>query len=165
MLTAALASFIALSAAPSGQASAAVANPLDDQKLEAELTSLEKASWAAWQRMDAGFWEGFLSDDHIELNAVVGPVGKRAVIGGIASKQCQVRSYKVDRFTFRRLDRGTAALIYRAVQDTSCGAVTVPTPVWATSIYQHRSGKWQNVLFELTPVAEPPPKPAPDKTP
>lgn len=165
MLGAALASLIALSAAPPGQPPAAAAHSPDDEKLEAELTSLEKASWAAWQRMDAAFWEDFLSDDHIELNAFIGPVGKKAVIGGIASKQCQVKSYKVDRFTFRRLDRDTAALVYRAEQDTSCGAVTVPTPVWATSIYQRRGAKWQNVLFELTPVAEPPPTSAPNKTP
>lgn len=157
MLVGALGYIIALSAAPSSQAApAAAANSTDDGKLEAQLTDLEKASWAAWQRMDAGFWENFLSDDHIELNAYVGPVGKQAVIGGISKKECQVRSYKVDRFTFRRLDETTALLVYRADQDTSCGPVTVPTPVWATSVYQRRAGKWQNVLFELTPIAQPP---------
>jgi hypothetical protein len=135
-----------------------------DQKLEAELTSLEKASWVAWQRMDAGFWESFLSDDHIELNAFAGPVGKQAVIGGISSRQCHVRSYKVDRFTFRRLDENTAILVYRAEQDTTCGSVTVPTPVWATSVYQLRDGRWQNVLYEHTPIAEPP-KTVKQKTP
>ena len=127
-----------------------------DQKLEARLTAMEKASWAAWQNMDVPFWEDFLSDDHVELNAFVGPVGKAAVIGGIAKKVCKVRTYKVDRFTFRRLDENTAILVYRADQDTSCGSVTVPTPSWATSIYQRRAGKWKNVLFELTPIGQPP---------
>jgi len=106
--------------------------------------------------MDVPFWEDFLSDDHVELNAFVGPVGKAAVIGGIAKKVCKVRNYKVDRFTFRRLDENTAILVYRADQDTSCGSVTVPTPSWATSIYQRRAGKWKNVLFELTPIGQPP---------
>ena len=135
---------------------AASASHSPDQKLEAQLTAFEKASWAAWQRMDVSFWTDFLSDDHIELNASVGPVGKAAVIGGIAKKVCKVRTYKVDRFTFRRLDENTALLVYRADQDTSCGSVTVPTPNWATSIYQRRGGKWKNVLFELTPIAQPP---------
>jgi hypothetical protein len=149
---------LTLTAAAFSQAVHAQAAPPQavDEKLEAELTNLEKASWAAWQRMDAGFWENFLSDDHIELNAFAGPVGKQAVIGGIASKQCRVRSYKVDRFTFRRLDEKTAVLVYRAEQDTTCGSVTVPTPVWATSVYQLRDGRWQNVLYEHTPIAEPP---------
>lgn len=135
---------------------AASASHSPDQKLETQLTAMEKASWAAWQRMDVSFWTDFLSDDHIELNAFVGPVGKAAVIGGIAKKVCQVRTYKVDWFTFRRLDENTALLVYRADQDTSCGSVTVPTPNWATSIYQRRAGKWKNVLFELTPIAQPP---------
>jgi hypothetical protein len=135
---------------------AASASHSPDQKLEARLTAFEKASWAAWQRMDVSFWTDFLSDDHIELNASVGPVGKAAVIGGIAKKVCKVRNYKVDRFTFRRLDENTAILVYRADQDTSCGSVIVPTPSWATSIYQRRAGKWKNVLFELTPIAQPP---------
>lgn len=140
--------WLALAAAPAAHS--------PDQKLEARLTAMEKASWAAWQNMDVPFWEDFLSDDHVELNAFVGPVGKAAVIGGIAKKVCKVRNYKVDRFTFRRLDENTAILVYRADQDTSCGSVTVPTPSWATSIYQRRAGKWKNVLFELTPIGQPP---------
>jgi len=135
-----------------------------ERQLEVQITEMEKASWAAWQRMDANFWENFLSDDHIELNAYVGPVGKQAVVGGIAKKLCKVRSYKVDRFTFRQLDENTAILVYRADQDTSCGTVTVPTPNWATSIYRRRGDKWENVLFELTPIAAPP-KTAGSKTP
>lgn len=138
---------------------AASAASAPDQQLEKQLTALEEASWAAWRKMDVSFWEDFLSDDHIELNAFVGPVGKAVVIGGIAKKACQVRSYKVDHFTFRRLDENTALLVYRADQDTSCGSVTVPTPNWATSIYQRRNGKWKNVLFELTPIARPPKTP------
>lgn len=155
---------IAATLAIPGAAAAAPAPRSGDRQVEAKLTSLEKASWAAWQRMDAGFWDSFLSDDHIELNAFVGPVGKKAVIGGIASKQCEVRSYKVDQFTFRRLDERTAVLVYRAQQDTKCGSITVPSPVWATSVYQLRNGRWQNVLYEHTPIAEPPktlPKTAP----
>jgi len=142
----------------------AAAKQSADGTLETQLTDLEKASWAAWQRMDAGFWTNFLSDDHIELNAYVGPVGKQAVISGISRKECKVRSYKVDRFTFRRLDENTAILVYRADQDTSCGTVTVPTPNWATSVYRRQNGNWENVLFELTPVAQPP-KPTAPKTP
>jgi hypothetical protein len=121
---------------------------------EQSLIALEKQSWVAWQKMDAAFWERFLSDDHIELNGYVGAVGKKDVIQGIAGKACKVASYKVDRFSFRQIDPRTAVLVYRAEQDTTCGTVKVPSPVWATSLYQLRGGRWQNVLYEHTPALE-----------
>jgi hypothetical protein len=123
---------------------------------ERALVDLETQSWAAWQKMDAGFWDRFLSDDHIEISGYAGAVGKKAVIDGIRGKVCHVASYKVDHFTFRQLGRDTAVLVYRAEQDTTCGAIKVPSPVWATSVYQLRGGRWQNVVYEHTPVLMPP---------
>jgi hypothetical protein len=137
------------------------ARPLSDRALGRHLIGLEKQSWVAWQNMNAKFWDRFLSSDHIELNGFVGATGKKQVIDGIASGLCKVNSYKVDQFTFRRFDTNTAVLIYRAAQDTSCGAMKVPSPVWATSLYQLRDGRWQNVLYSHTPVMQPPPKKAP----
>jgi hypothetical protein len=125
---------------------------------EQTLIALEKQSWAAWQNMDAEFWKSFLSDDHIEVSGFVGATGKADVIRGIASKVCKVASYKVDHFQFRQIDPGTAVLIYRAEQDTSCGGVKVPSPVWATSLFQLRNGRWQNVLYEHTPALVAPAK-------
>src|SRR3954470_24751846 len=129
-----------------------------EDPLKTRLIAMEKQSWVAWQAMDAGFWDRFLSDDHVELNGYVGATGKKAVIGGIASKMCHVASYKVGDFTFRRFNAGTALLIYRAEQDTSCGGVKVPSPVWATSLYQLRHGRWVNVLYGHSPVLVPPAK-------
>ena len=125
---------------------------------EQKLISLETQSWASWQKMDASFWEQFLSDDHVEISGYAGAVGKKAVIDGIRSRGCHVASYKVDHFTFRQLDSDTAVLVYRAEQDTTCGGIKVPSPVWATSLYQLRDGRWQNVLYEHTPVLTPPAK-------
>lgn len=130
-----------------------------ERSLEERLIALEKQSWEAWQRMDAVFWQNFLSDDHVEVSAYSGAVGKRAVIDGIARKVCHVNSYKVDRFTFRRFDDSTAMLVYRAEQDTMCGTMTVPSPVWATSLYKRGGRRWVNVLYEHTPLLAPKPKP------
>jgi len=127
-----------------------------EDPLKSRLISMEKASWAAWQRMDVTFWNRFLSDDHVELNGYVGATGKKSVIDGIAGKACHVASYKVSDFTFRRFDPGTALLIYRAEQDTTCGPVKVPSPVWATSLYQLRGGRWVNVLYGHSPILTPP---------
>jgi hypothetical protein len=129
-----------------------------EDPLKARLIALEKQSWAAWQRMDSGFWNSFLSDDHIELNGFVGATGKKSVIDGISGKACHVASYKVGDFTFRRFDAHTAVLIYRAEQDTTCGKYKAPSPVWATSLYQLRRGHWVNVLYGHSPVLVPPVK-------
>ena len=137
------------------------AKPISDKALEQRLVALEKQSWVAWQNMDAKFWQGFLSDDHVELNGFIGATGKKQVIGGIASGMCKVASYQVDHFTFRRFDATTALLIYRAAQDTNCGGAKVPSPVWVTSLYQLRGSHWQNVLYGHAPIMVPPPKKAP----
>ena|SRR5437868_1533151 len=129
--------------------SAAAAPP---KTTEQTLVDLEKQSWVAWQNMDAGFWSRFLSDDHIEISGFVGVTGKADVIRGISSHVCKVNSYAVDHFTFRQLDARNAVLVYHAQQDTMCGSVKVPSPVWATSLYQLRGGRWQNVLYEHTPA-------------
>ncbi|MFL6722400.1 MAG: nuclear transport factor 2 family protein [Sphingomonas sp.] len=133
-------------------AAAAATAPTTQQK----LIDLETQSWAAWQKMDAGFWQRFLSDDHVEISGYSGATGKADVIRGISSKVCKVASYKVDHFTFRQFDSRTAVLVYRAEQDTTCGGFKVPSPVWATSLFQLRDGRWQNVVYEHTPVLMPP---------
>lgn len=125
---------------------------------EQNLIDLEKKSWVAWQNMDAEFWQGFLSDDHIEINGFVGALGKADVVRGIAGKACKVASYNVDKFQFRQIDPNTAVLVYRAAQDTDCGGFRVPSPVWATSLFQLRDGRWQNVLYEHTPALTAPAK-------
>src|SRR6478672_9644265 len=111
---------------------------------EQKLIDLEKQSWAAWQKMDSAFWARFLSDDHIEISGSVGATAQADVIRGISSHVCKVNSYAVDHFTFRQLDARNAVLVYRAEQDTTCGNIKVPSPVWATSLFQLRGGRWQN---------------------
>ena len=152
---------IALGLAFASVGTAADARPISDKALGQRLIALEKQSWVAWQKMDAKFWQGFLSDDHVELNGFIGATGKKQVIEGIASGGCKVAGYAVDHFTFHRFDATTALLIYHAAQDTSCGAAKVPSPVWATSLYQLRGGRWQNVLYGHTPIMQPPAKKVP----
>jgi hypothetical protein len=119
---------------------------------EAALIALERQSWVAWQAMDSRFWQTFLSDDHVEMQGG-GPVGKQDVIAGIAGGLCHVSGYGLSDFTFRRFAPDTALLVYRAEQTTTCGGHAVPSPVWATSLYQRRRGHWVNVLYVHSPAA------------
>ena len=129
--------------------------------LKRELIALEPQSWAAWQNHDVPFWTRFLSDDHVEIDAVRGTSTKADVIKGIGTAACKVASFKIDHFSFHQLDPKTVLLVYRAEQDTRCGGYVVPTPVWATSLYQRRAGRWVNVVYGHTPAIVPKPKATP----
>jgi len=122
-------------------------------KVEADLTTLEKQSWEAWQKRDGKFFAGFLSDDHVEVGQS-GIAGKPAIVDFVGSPICKVNSYKVDQFKIVILEPNVALLTYHAEQDTTCGSVKVPSPVWASSLYVRRNGKWQNALYQQTPIAK-----------
>lgn len=142
-----LAALMVLGAGASAQALAqAKADPL-----EAQLVALEKQSWVAWQGHDGKFFDRFLSADHVEVG-VGGPGDKASVVAGVAGNGCTVASYAVDHFAFTRFSPDSALLTYRAQQDTLCGGPPVPSPVWASSFFVKRNGRWQNVLYVHTPI-------------
>jgi len=130
----------------SGAQAAAKTDPL-----AAQLIALEKQSWVAWQGHDGTFFDRFLSADHVEVG-IGGPGDKAGVVAGVAGGGCTVASYVVDHFTFTRFSPDSALLTYRAQQDTSCGGVAVPSPVWASSFFVKRNGRWQNAAYVHTPI-------------
>jgi hypothetical protein len=119
---------------------------------EAQIRTLEADSWVAWKNHDAAFFEQFLSDDHVEIHGY-GVSGKGAVVAGVRSPACVVRSYSLGPFSLTRVAADAVLVTYRAEQDTSCGDQKVPSPVWATSLYARRMGRWVNVLYQHTPAA------------
>ena len=118
-----------------------------DKDLEEALTALEKQSWEAWKNRDGKFFEGFLSDDHVELS-FGGPMNKATVVRSVGSPMCEVKSYEVDRFKLTVFDADTAVLTYHAAQDTTCVGIPVPSPVWVSSLYLKRNGRWVNALYQ-----------------
>jgi hypothetical protein len=115
------------------------------------LIGLEKQSWVAWKKRDGAFFQRFLADDHVEIGSS-GVAGKKAVVSFVGSQACVVASYLLDHFTVTPIDRDVAALTYRAVQKTTCGKSAVPSPVWVSSVFVRRQGKWLDVLYQQTPV-------------
>ena len=126
---------------------------VDNDTLKTQLVALETQSWVAWKNHDGRFFEQFLSDDHVEVG-FGGVTGKKDVVAGVASPACTVKSYAVDHFALAVLDRNTAVLTYHAAQDTRCGGVSVPSPVWASSLYVKRQGRWLNAVYQQTPTAK-----------
>jgi hypothetical protein len=132
-----------------GIRSAAPATRAPDDPLEAELTALERASWVAWQSHDGEFFDGFLSDDHVEVGTT-GIATKAQVVAYVSSGACIVASYSLDHFHATRFDANTALLTYRAEQSTTCGKAPAPSPTWVSSLFVRRNGKWVNALYQHT---------------
>jgi hypothetical protein len=82
-----------------------------------------------------------------------GIVGKSAVVEGVRSSACVVQNYSLGPITVTPVTADAVLVTYRAEQNTACGEAKVPSPVWATSLYARRGGRWVNVLYQHTPVA------------
>ena len=126
-------------------------SPAPDSALARTLISLENQSWTAWQRRDSAFFRHFLSEDHVELG-FGGPTGKNTVVAGVGDPGCEVKSFKTERFRMTQFSANAALLVYRAVQLTVCHGVKVPSPVWVSSLYIFRDGRWQNAAYQQTPT-------------
>lgn len=130
----------------------ALACAVEPSAEESAVRDLEARSWVAWKGHDAAFFEQFLSDDHVEIHGY-GVVGKQAVVEGVRSPICTVQSYALGPLSVTRVSADSLLVTYRAEQDTTCGTARVPSPVWASSLYARRGGRWVNVLYQHTPVA------------
>lgn len=113
------------------------------------LINLEKQSWEAWKKRDGKFFEEFLSDDHVEVG-FSGTATKAQVVAVVGNPHYEVKDYSLDRFELTMFSADTALLIYHAAQDTTCNGVTVPSPVWVSSLYIKRGECWLNAFYQQT---------------
>jgi hypothetical protein len=125
--------------------------PAEDTQLKDKLVSLEQQSWVAWKTHGGSFFSHFLSDDHVEVG-FQGITDKKNVVAGVASPACSVESYSISNFTVTRISKDVALLVYHAEQKTTCGGVAVPSPVWASSLYVRRGGRWLNAVYQQSPA-------------
>jgi hypothetical protein len=51
-----------------------------------------------------------------------------------------------------RFDTNTVLLTYHAAQSTTCSGTPIPSPVWVSSLYVRRGGRWVNAAYQQTPV-------------
>lgn len=75
--------------------------------LKETLINLEKQSWEAWKKRDGKFFQGFLSEDHVEVG-FSGTASKQQVVPFVASRACVVNGYAVDKFSLVTFDAKTA---------------------------------------------------------
>lgn len=131
----------------------ACATPQAQSSVQQTIETLERQSWVAWQQHDGAFYQHFLSDDHVEVHRT-GPANKSQIVPFVASGACTVSTYTLGDMSFTQFSPDSAVLVYRAEQDTMCGSSRAPSPVWVTSGYVLRDGRWQNSIYVQTPLPE-----------
>ena len=129
---------------------AAHSAPDEQTALKEHLVNLERQSWEAWKNRDGKFFQDFLSDDHVEVG-FGGVAGKADIVSFVGSPVCTVKSYELDHFELKMLDKNTALLTYREAQDAVCHK-PVPSPCWVSSLYMKRGERWLNVIYQQSQI-------------
>lgn len=120
-----------------------------NNSVESEIITLEKAAWNAWKNKDSSWFQKNLTDDALSVNSF-GVSDKAQIIKGYA--ECDVKSFSLDDFIFRMLDKNSALITFTATQDGVCGGTAIPAKVRVSSVYAQRDGKWQNTFYTETPA-------------
>lgn len=120
-----------------------------DAKIEAEIIALEKQAWEEWKNKNVSFVKNYVADDALYVYAD-GVIGKTKIVDALPT--CDLKSFTLDNFTFRMLDKNSALLNYTAAQDATCYGKKQPTNLRVNSVYVRRGGKWLSLSYMETPM-------------
>ena len=120
--------------------------------VEKALQSKEQMGWQAWKDHDQKVFDQILPDDAINIVGGTMDKGKQQIMKGAFDPGCQVASFSLSNFSYMWLDKDTVLMTYDAMQDATCGGQKVPGKVYASSIWQKKSGKWMSPFHQESPV-------------
>jgi uncharacterized protein (TIGR02246 family) len=112
-----------------------------DHPVEEEVVALEKRAYEAWKHKDKRFFEEHMAEDGQYLDANGGG-GKAQYVRAIIDNDCTVNGYALDKPKVTLLGRDAALLTYRYTYDIVCGGKPEAGPLWASTVYVKRGGKW-----------------------
>jgi hypothetical protein len=115
-----------------------------------KLSAAEKKLWDAWKNKDTKPFKSALSPDFVMIEES-GVSGKDAVMKDIPSMPCDVKSVELSDWKLTMLNSNTALLTYKGKADGTCGNMAIP-PVWASSLWVNRGGKWLAFSHQETPT-------------
>jgi uncharacterized protein (TIGR02246 family) len=123
-----------------------------NDSVEAQIVALEKMAFEAWKKKDRKFFEEHMAEDgqYLDLN---GAGGKALYVKAIIENNCTVKTYSLDNEKVTMLSKEVALLTYRYAHDVVCGANPEASPLWATTVYVKRSGKWLIAFHQEIPAA------------
>ena len=123
---------------------------------EQKVASSEKQLWEAWKNKNFEPFKQTLTDDAVMVDMTGIVQGKDKTLDGLTKTPCEVKSYSLGDIAVSWIDKETALLTYKADSDATCGGQKVPSPVYASSVWVKKGGKWLNAFHQETPVAPAP---------
>ena len=124
-----------------------------DTAVEAEIVALEKRAFEAWKNKDKKFFEEHMAEDgqYLDPNGVG---AKAQYVRAIIDNNCIVNSYALDKTKVIMLSKDVALLTYRYTYDVVCGGKPEAGPLWASTVYVRRGGKWLIAFHQEIPAAQ-----------
>lgn len=123
-----------------------------DNSAEAEIVTLEKRAFEAWKNKDKQFFAAHMAEDgqYLDMNGVG---GKAQYVQVIIDNNCTINSYALDKTKVTMLSKDAALLTYRYTYDIVCGGKPESGPLWASTVYVRRGGKWLIAFHQELPAA------------
>jgi hypothetical protein len=115
-----------------------------------KLISSEKQLWEAWKNKDVAPFQQSLTDDSVMIDQTGIVQGKDKAVESMAKSPCDVKSYSVGDIKVDWVNKDTALLTYKAESDATCSGQKAPSPVYASSIWVNKSGKWLTAFHQET---------------
>jgi hypothetical protein len=79
--------------------------------------------------------------------------------------QTKITSWDLDSSQFLWVNDNTVVHMYRWTGKGTYEGQPIPSPVWASTVWSNKGGKWMAVFHQETTAMTPPPPAAPAKTP
>jgi hypothetical protein len=121
--------------------------------IEAEIVALEKSAFEAWKNKNQKFFEEHMAEEGQYLDAN-GVGAKAQYIRLITGDACTVSTYSLDNTKVTMLSKDSALLTYKYTHDVTCGGTPEASPLWASTIYVKRGGKWLIAFHQEIPAAQ-----------
>ena len=105
-----------------------------------KLSANENKLWEAWKNKDAKPFQMWLAADSVMIGES-GVEGKGEVAKEMAAMPCEVKSFTLTDWKLAMVDADAALLTYKGTAEGTCAGQAIP-PVWASSLWVNRKGKW-----------------------
>ena len=123
-----------------------------NEKIHAQIISLETAGWQAWKDNNPDWSKKNTTEDFIMVFG--NGIRNKAAVIAATSTECKVKSFSLSNFQFVMLNKDAVLMTYTALQDAVCGGTTNAPKVQASVNYVKRGGKWLEAFYTETPITQ-----------
>ena len=122
--------------------------------VEEQIKKMEQDRAAAVVKADVATLEGLTSDDYVLINANGQVSNKAETMSMIKTGKIKLTANEVSDMKVR-VYGDTAVVTGKSTAKGSINGIELKGPVMFTRVYVKKSGKWQSVAFQQTPIVAP----------